>query len=320
MPRSEFRRFIGIDLGGGRGKNTAIARLERIPRERGDEADASAGTQRLAVAEAKVRHGHRGTGGTSEDQGDALFRDDVLVEYLDRWVDDETVVAINAPLTMPPCIRCQLPCPTVERCIVPVVMWMRRWAPRVLARGRSDRLKPAVTPYTQRAAEVLLAADGIRPRETLGQGTGPLAARASYLRRALSPRLRLHENLLEVHPRATLSRLFGAELERRSRHGEITEVWEARKTVLTGLRQGIAFEYVWPEVVVRNTHVFYAVMCAYTSFLWATQRWTGPTGPLPEGEAERIEGEPVDLAQRAADDLGDLWLEDGWIWVPPRSA
>ena len=24
-----FRRFIGVDLGGGRGKNTAIARLER---------------------------------------------------------------------------------------------------------------------------------------------------------------------------------------------------------------------------------------------------------------------------------------------------
>ncbi|MFO0636116.1 MAG: hypothetical protein U0168_25045 [Nannocystaceae bacterium] len=38
----------------------------------------------------------------------------------------------------------------------------------------------------------------VQPREALGQGTGPLAARAAFLRRRLSPRLRLHENLIEV--------------------------------------------------------------------------------------------------------------------------
>ena len=113
-----------MDLGGGRGKNTAIARLEL-----GDgEAD-------LTVAEATVRQGHRGTG---NHEGDALFRDEVLVEYLRRWTDEDTVVAINAPLTLPPCVRCTLSCPGLKACDVPSVVWMRTWALLLLPRGKSD--------------------------------------------------------------------------------------------------------------------------------------------------------------------------------------
>jgi len=304
VSRNAFHRFIGIDLGGGRGKNTAVARLEV-------RQDAQ-GQLRLGVAEAKVRHGQRGTGGGSEPEpdGDALFRDAVLVAYLDRWVDDTTVVGINAPLTLPPCIRCQLRCPTVERCEVGVVMWMREWAPRLLDRGRSDPHKPSVTPYTQRATELLWLAAGVRPRETLGQGTGPLAARAAYLRRNLSPRLRLHENLLEVHPRATVERLFGAESERRARLGETEQVWETRKDILARLGDGVAFDYVWPEVVVRNTHVFHAVICAYTSFLWAHQGWRGPS--------DLADGRDDPSIAAAALALEDRWLDDGWIWAPPK--
>jgi hypothetical protein len=299
VSRYDFRRFVGIDLGGGRGKNTAVARLELTRR--------SDGSERLGVAEAKVRYGHRGTGGVDEPGGDALFRDEVLVEYIDRWVDDSTLVAINAPLTLPPCIRCRLPCPGVPACDVPVVEWMRDWGPRLLGRGRSDPGKPAVTPYTQRATELLWTAAGQRPRETLGQGTGPLAARAAYLRRALSPKLRLHENLLEVHPRATLSKLFGEEPERHARHGEAERVWATRKRLLGSLGEGFAFDYVWPEVVVRNTHVFYAVVSAYTGFLWARHAWSGAA------DLGRDDTTPIAEAARA---LGDLWIDDGWIFSP----
>jgi len=302
VSRLSFRRFIGIDLGGGRGKNTAVARLEF------QQDDA---VSRLAVAEAKVRYGQRGTGSVEEPEGDALFRDEVLVEYLARFVDDHTVVAINAPLTLPPCIPCALPCPTVAHCSVEVVAWMRTWAPRLLGRGRSDPHKPVVTPYTQRATEVLWAAAGVQPREALGQGTGPLAARAAYLRRALSPKLRLHENLIEVHPRATLALLAGADAERRCRHGESVQVWETRKSVLGGLGGDVVFDYVWPEVVVRNTHVFHAVVGAYTAFSWARNGWQGPSGSA--GTPETPGAPPIAEAARA---LGELWLTDGWIWAP----
>lgn len=295
------RRFVGIDLGGGRGKNTAVARLEL-----GDDG-------RLTVAEAKIRYGQRGTGAAAEPPGDALFRDDVLADYIERWVDEHTVVAIDAPLTLPPCVRCTLPCPGVGACEVDVVRWMRTWAPKLRVRGRSDPSKPAVTPYTQRATEVLWAAAGVRPREALGQGSGPLTARAAHLRRRFSPKLRLHENLLEVHPRVTLAQLFGEADERRTRHGTAESVWEARKRLLGELREGVDFDYVWPEVVVRNTHLFHAVICSYTGYLWATRGWSGPAD-FADAEGDRSRQGLAD----AASELGGLWLEDGWVFAPPR--
>ncbi len=300
---SEPRRFVGVDLGGGRGKNTAVARLEHLEKD---------GSWRLVLADAKSRHGQRGTGAANEPpEGDTHFRDEVLVDYIERWTDDATIVAIDAPLTLPPCLRCTLPCPGIAGCEVPVVQWMRTHAPKLRDRGRSDPNKPAVTPYTQRATELLLAGTGLRPRESLGQGTGPLAARAAWLRRRLSPRLRLHENLIEVHPAATLVQLFGAERARRAHQGEQSQVWEERKRVLHALASELAFEYVWPELVVRNVHVFHAVLCAFTAYLWARGRTAAPH-QLARGVAD----DPA--VREAGVALGDLWLADGWIWVPRR--
>ena len=303
-----FTRFIGVNLGGGRGKTTAVARLEAAP------------TGGVRLVEARMRHGHRGGGEDSGDEaGDPLFRDEVLIAYIQRHLDDETVVAINAPLTLPPCIRCPLPCPGVPSCEVPVVVWMRRHAPKLIVnRGRSDRGKPAVTPYTQRAADLLLAHAGLQPRESLGQGMGPLAARAAYLRHALSPTLRLHENLIEVHPPATLIRLFGAATVQRLGRGPTDEVAEQRRKIFVGLGEKLRFNYVWPEVVVRSPHIFEAVLSAFTAFLWATQGWQGPTDlapPAPDpASPPAIVRDP--LAPALAE-LDHLWLEDGWIWVPP---
>lgn len=59
-----FKRFIGVNLGGGRGKTTAVARLERAGRG-------------VNLVEARMRHGHRGGGEDShDDSGDPLFRDE----------------------------------------------------------------------------------------------------------------------------------------------------------------------------------------------------------------------------------------------------
>lgn len=308
-PRQSFRRFIGVDLGGGRGKNTAVARLELSV--------GASGRPRLGVAEAKVRHGQRGTGRADEDPGtDAWFRDEALVSYVRRWTDESTVVAVDAPLTVPPCIRCELACPGVAACEVPVVGWMRRWGGRLSGSGaRRDRGKPIVTPYTQRATELLTAAVGGTPRETLGQGSGPIAARAKYLRQVLSPRLRLHENLIEVHPRTTIQRRFGDKIDRRLRSGSDERVWATRKQVLAGLTEGIAFDYVWPELVVRNPHVFASVLCAFTAYLWS--RAGGDMADCLRDGATPV---AADVLAHALEDLGDLWLEDGWIYTPPAAA
>lgn len=300
--RDRLQHFVGISLGGGRGKTTAVARLE-----------IRAG--QLTLAEARTRFGQRGGGEIESEEGSAAeapFRDDVLLRWFERWIDDATVVAFDAPLTLPPCVRCQLACPGVDACTVPVVSWMRRHGEHLIVRtGRSDPGKPAVTPYTQRATELLLERATLQPREALGQGMGPLAARAAYLRRALSPKLRLNENLIEVHPRATLIRLFGDREERRTRHGTTTQTWEVRKQMLGQLVEGVAFDRVWPDLVVRNVHVFHAVVSAFTAYFWAREGWRGPEDMLAAGAEQ--------LAQ-AVDELGDLWLEDGWIWAPPGRA
>ena len=294
-PTRRFTRFVGVALGGGRGKTTAVARLERV--------DAEGEPPRVRLAEARLRHGHRGSGEEGgEGGGDPLFRDEVLVAYLQRWTSDDTAVAIDAPLTLPPCIRCPLACPGVQACTVPVVAWMRRHAPALHAARRSDPGKPAVTPYTQRAVDVLLTHVGLSPRESLGQGMGPLAARAAYLRRVLSPQLRLHENLIEVHPPATVTRLFGAEVERRHRRSDSEQAWELRKRMLQALDSCLAFDFI----------------AGLTAFLWAHQGWQGPLDLQPTA-ASATSGEPVtvDPLKAAIAGLEDRWLEDGWIWVPP---
>jgi predicted nuclease with RNAse H fold len=305
--RAQFRRFVGISLGGGRGKTTAVARLELHG-------------EQLTLAEARTRWGQRGGGEVEAsppptgDLGEAPFRDDVLLRWFERWFDDTSVVGFDAPLTLPPCVRCELACPGVEACTVPVVAWMRRHGEALVIRtGRSDPGKPAITPYTQRATELLLERATLQPREALGQGMGPLAARAAYLRRALSPKLRLNENLIEVHPRATLIRLFGPREERRTRHGSATQTWEVRQRMLGDLVAGLAFDRVWPDLVVRNVHVFHAVVSAFTAYFWATQAWTGPEDLLIGAANDDAR---ASLA-RAIDELGDLWLGDGWIWAPP---
>jgi len=312
--RTRLRRFVGVSLGGGRGKTTAVARLEWDDDEHEGEG------ARLVLAEARARWGQRGGGEIDQRDrsADAPFRDDVLTRWLERFVDDDTICAFDAPLTLPPCVRCTLACPGVDDCTVPVVAWMRRHAPSlVIRKGRTDPGKPSVTPYTQRATELLLEHATLQPREALGQGMGPLAARAAYLRRRLSPRLRLHENLIEIHPRATLIRVFGSREERRTRHGSAEQTWETRKAVLDGLGRlspALAFDRVWPDLVVRNVHVFHAVVAAFTAYLWSVEAWQGPEDLLVG-----LDDEDAALA-RAIDELGDLWLEDGWIWSPPIRA
>jgi predicted nuclease with RNAse H fold len=287
--RRAFRTFIGVDLGGGKGKTTAVARL---------------------------RLGSEGQVVVDDFGVDRPWYDDRLIKYLLRHAE-EAVLAIDAPLTLPACVCCTVPvCPGTASCTVPAVRWMMA---RGAERGRGEADKPAYTPYTQRATEVLLHEEhGILPRETLGQGMGPLTARAAHLVRALAGSYRLNENLLEVYPKATLTQLFpdpeaapgppgisyrdasgnllspkggrlGSQVARQyKRSGHAHQVREEILGKLPGLRFGPG---QWREFAVQSDHQLDAVLCAYTAYLWARDGWELPRG---------------------------AFAEDGWIWFPPR--
>jgi hypothetical protein len=123
----------------------------------------------------------------------------------------------------------------------------------------------------------------------MGQGTGPLAARAIHITRALADRYRLNENLIEVSPKATLAALGFTRPYRK----HLLEQ-EARARILEALSADLQFgPGVWRERCVQNDHLFDAVVCAFTGYLWAREGWTDSQNASP------------------------ALHPDGWIWVPP---
>lgn len=275
MKRS-FRTFIGVDLGGGKGKNTAVARLSLSE------------TGGVCVEEIAARIGKNGSA--------TPFYDRALLDYLERHKDG-AVAAIDAPLTMTACMRCREPvCPGLERCVDPTIVWFRDVGDAMLAGENGRNGKPLSTPYTQRAAEVWLhKREGVLPRETLGQGMGPLTARARHLVRALEQHYRLDDNLIEVYPKATIHQLFGVAAAKGYKrdapaYDTRQKIFHALGNLTFGPRTGFSREQCF-----ANDHCFDALICAYTAYLWARDGWERPA------EHNRV------------------WDADGWIWYPPAA-
>ena len=266
--KREFTTFVGIDLGGGKGKNTAVAVLRRSDRG------------------ATVRYvGTKTSGGKP-------FYDQEILSFLAEQPGD-MLLAIDAPLRSTACMRCRLPkCVGLSACEDPTIQWFRRNSAGIVDRRSRVAGKPAATPYTQRACELVVRRDlGLLPRETLGQGMGPLTARAHYLSRALEGRFSLNSNMIEVYPKATIHVLFGGEFAKRYKRQ--VDTWKIRAQMLEKLSATLHFE-VWREGCLSNDHCFDAVICAYTGFLWASEHWSLP------------------VQDRA------VFEEDGWIWYPPK--
>jgi hypothetical protein len=294
VDRSHIQTFIGIDLGGARGKSTALAKLTRT----------DAGAQVDAV------HGRC--------PGDRPWEDDALLEYLAACDADSTAVGVNAPLTAPACVRCELSvCPGYAECVDPATHWLRDEGQKlleqaVLADGdrivavpegsgftSAESLVPAAArqrlpPYTHRCTEVVLHfSRGLLPREKLGQMSWAIAARAAHLRRALA-RLGFHlnESLLEVSPRCTVQARFGEAKARGYKRD--ADPWRTRASIVEDLGEELCFSRfsgLSREEVLRNDDCFDALLSAFTVSRWAHEGWTMP------------QGEP--------------FAEDGWIWAPP---
>jgi len=263
----EYKRILGIALGGGRGKNTVVTCLDLT----GD---------RPKVVMVSPR-----------DEDGRVWYDNVLSKFV---MDSPrtTLLALDAPLTLPACIRCkERICTGVLECTDPAVKWFVRNAvgEKSFPRKRFGR-KPEFTPYTQRVCEKFLEKQyDIKVREGLGSSIGPITARAQHLLRRWSPDYVLHRNLLEVNPKVTISLAFGTSIALDYRRGP--ETWETRASILEQLGGWVDF-VVWREMILQSRRRFKSLICAITAFLWLKHGWDYPEGMSEIGE------------------------EDGWIWAP----
>ncbi len=266
-----FETFLGVDLGGGKGKTTAVARLA-LTDDRPEVMEVSTAAE-----------------------GRSPWYDDVLLAYAAAHRQD-AVLAIDAPLTLTACVRCQLPeCPGTAKCVDKSVVWLNTIGHDLVRAADESSKKPAITPYTQRATEVVLhRRHGIVPRETLGQGMGPLTARAAHLVRALAGLgYKQHDNLIEVYPKATLHALHGPKTAQRYKGG--IETWKTRAEIFESMNDSLGFSVksrMAREACLVNDNCFDAVICAYTAYLWARDGWS-----IPEEQRE-------------------VFLADGWIYGP----
>jgi hypothetical protein len=271
-------RFIGVDLGGSRGKTTALAELRLTP-------------DGVEVGEVAKSAGHPWT-------------DDSLMERL-SGLGADTVLAIDAPLTRPACDRCELPvCPGMEACVDPAVIWLRtegrsavkKVAVEATVDGRPRVIGPIaqarLAPYAHRATDVALTYQrGLLPVSSLGAATGSIAARAGQLRRRLrTAGFELHDNLLEVSPSATVAALCGPRAARGYKRD--ADPWRTRAMILEKLSDltFAARSRMAREDALGNDHCFDAVLSAYTAYLWARDGWEPPEG---------------------------VFVDDGWIFAPP---
>jgi predicted nuclease with RNAse H fold len=292
--RRPCTRFIGVDLGGARGKTTAIAELRLAP----DQPD------RVEVVEVATRLASGPASGAVSNAKQA-WTDETLIQRLAALTGDDTVIAIDAPLTQTACARCEVPvCPGMEACVDPAVVWLRtegRSLVKVAVETASGDSHPRVyrplaqarlAPYAHRATDVLMTyGRGLLPTSALGAANGVVAARAHQLRRRLrGAGFELHENLLEISPAATVAALCGARAARGYKRD--ADPWRTRAVILERLAD-LAFSprsRMAREDVLGNDHCFDAVIGAYTAYLWARDGWSAPEG---------------------------CFADDGWIFAPP---
>lgn len=264
VPTLKIIRVAGVALGGGKTDKTAVAVIEFFP----DQKRVFLRSLRDKVA------------ASGEETGD-----DMLCRILNREERDLALIAIDAPLQMPKCIRCALPvCPGVDLCREPEIRWMRDLHKK---RDKTKRPNKMFTPYTERAVEVYIShhlEEPFHPSHALGANAAPLTARADFLRR------RIQAPLIEVYPKLSLWRIGMALNMQKSHlrfHRHAVDSDESRLAILKKLiEKEIAFVYQQDlRLMVETSVAFEAFLAALTAFLRIRgQTERRPTG-FPKDEA-----------------------------------
>jgi predicted nuclease with RNAse H fold len=208
-----------------------------------------------------------------------------IVEGLESTAQPLEMVAFNAPLTAPKCVRCELKCPGFEVCTEPEIQWMwNHYRNRTKKKNSKARL---FTPYTERCAEQWLMTEleeDFQIQHGLGANMAPLFARARFLAR------RMKVPVIEVNPKVSLWRIGQSLNVQKSHlrfHRHSVGGDEARAAILMALvKQNIAFLYEQDvRHMVQNGHAFDAFICALTAVLKTKGQCETRPKDFPKDEA-----------------------------------
>jgi hypothetical protein len=172
-------RFIGISLGGGKSDRTSLTVLDYYVAQ-----------NKLVVNRVIDRI-------KTENDLSADLR---LHEIVHQFKGEVAMVALDVPLTLPKCFRCQLKCPGYELCDQEEIIWMWKQYHQQVQKNKNARM---FTPYTRRCSEVFWSTE-LEGHWALGDALGanqaPLLARGRFLTR------RWNYKVIEVVPRLSLIR------------------------------------------------------------------------------------------------------------------
>lgn len=257
-------RFMGLSLAGGKTPRTHLAVVDYYAQEK-----------KLFLS-----HLVRDVG-----EEDGYSSDTVLLDIIYELNESLKAIAIDAPLSMPKCMRCRLKCPGVEACNEPHILWMWKHHDK---RSKTKRPNKIFTPYTERCVEQYISHEleqSFNFEHALGSNKAPLWARAEFLRKRLK-----RISLLEVFPRLNVWRIGRAlkvsktplNFYKNSVDGEIY-----REAFMEKL---LASEWMFiysqdAKQMIKDAFVFEAVLSAFTAFLHHKKLTEPPPKGYPKSEA-----------------------------------
>lgn len=246
------KRFMGINLSGAKNFKTTLVILEYFKRE-----------EKIFVLDVVDHLGPEGT----------IPADEVLLAEIDNWKSKLNGIAVDAPVTLPPCLPCPKSCKGFSRCPKQATAWMKLF----IAKKEAEGLEPRpISSYTQRPIELWLRYEVLpwiperyhfEIDETLGGTKAPLTARMHYLARFLDP-----TPIFEVLPKLTLA-LLSEKLELHPRYlssyRRLEEGALAREKILEALakKMGIFFYEKDLYRLAASLGAFDAFLSAYTALL-----------------------------------------------------
>lgn len=245
----EVERYLGLSLAGGKTDKTALCSLEYYPKQK---------KIFLSRLFNKIK---------SEGQVSA----DLKVCSLVAECAKPKLLAIDVPLQLPKCLRCEMKCPGYETCTETEIQWM--W--------KHKQPNKLFTPYTERCADMHMSMqleEKFQIQHALGANMAPLTARALFLKR------RLKVPVIEGNPRVTLWRL-GQKLHVAKSHLRFHKHWETGSETREHLLQKM-IDKKWLFIyeqdrkeLIESANSFDSLLMAMTSLLqFHDQCETRPAG------------------------------------------